>query len=118
MQRFDVRSNGDPDQLLGSLSGGNQQKILLAKWLTRPDVSCVVLHEPTQGIDIGAKAAILALLAEMAAAGMAVVLISSEHEELSGMCQRVLVMARGRLVAELTAPTAQQISAQCYRVAS
>jgi ribose transport system ATP-binding protein len=80
-----------------SLSGGNQQKVLLAKWLeTSPKV--LIVDEPTRGVDIGAKEEIYHLLQQLAAEGMACVLISSEMNELLGLCHRIGVMRQGRLV--------------------
>lgn len=114
LARFDVRPADDCERPLGSLSGGNQQKVLLAKWLTKSDIRCVVLHEPTQGIDVGAKRAILGLVADLAAKGIAVALVSSEHEELSHLCDRVLVMRGGRIRADLVAPSANRIAEQCF----
>jgi ABC-type sugar transport system ATPase subunit len=81
------------------LSGGNQQKVLFARWLfSTPRV--FIADEPTRGVDVGAKVAIYDLVAELAADGLGVVLISSEHEELIGLAHRVLVMREGRVVAE------------------
>ena len=91
------------DQTSRELSGGNQQKVLLAKWLrTAPDV--LVLDEPTRGVDVGAKADIYRIIDECAGRGMAVLVISSELPELLGLTDRVVVMRAGRLVADL--PTA------------
>ena len=88
------------DAPVGSLSGGNQQKVVLAKWfLTEADL--VILDEPTRGVDVGAKAEIYTLVHSMAAAGRAVIVISSEHLELFGLCDRVLVMSEGELRGEL-----------------
>jgi rhamnose transport system ATP-binding protein len=84
---------------VNTLSGGNQQKVLFAKWLfRRPKV--FMLDEPTRGVDVGAKLAIYNLIHALAAQGMAVLLISSEHEEVLGLAHRVLVMRAGRIVAE------------------
>jgi rhamnose transport system ATP-binding protein len=92
------RRMADP---VATLSGGNQQKVVLGKWLaTEPDV--LIVDEPTRGIDIGAKVEVHALLAELAAAGIAVLMISSELPEVLGMADRVLVMHEGRLTAELS----------------
>ena len=89
-----------PDQEVRFLSGGNQQKVVLAKWLvTEPGV--MVLDEPTRGIDVGAKHAVYTLIRELAAAGMAILLISSELSEVIGMADRVLVMRDGRLAGQL-----------------
>lgn len=86
-------------QLVKYLSGGNQQKIVLAKWLAvNPDV--LILDEPTRGIDVGAKAEIHALMGEFADEGMGVILISSELPELMGMCDRILVMSKGTITGE------------------
>jgi rhamnose transport system ATP-binding protein len=87
------------EQKLLELSGGNQQKVVIAKWLaTRPRV--LILDEPTKGIDIGSKAAVHELMGELAAQGLAIILISSELPEVMGMADRILVMREGRLVAE------------------
>ena len=87
-------------QLVSRLSGGNQQKVVLGRWLARrPRV--LILDEPTRGIDVGAKAEIYRLIAGLAAQGMAVLVISSEMPELLGLCDRILVMANGRIVADL-----------------
>ncbi|WCJ60202.1 sugar ABC transporter ATP-binding protein [Fontisphaera persica] len=85
---------------VNTLSGGNQQKVVLAKWLlSRPEV--LILDEPTRGIDVGAKQEIYQLIARLAEEGTGVLLISSELEELLGLCDRVLVMARGEIRDEL-----------------
>jgi ribose transport system ATP-binding protein len=99
---------------LGSLSGGNQQKALLAKWFqTRPAI--LLLHEPTQGVDIGSRRAIYRQIKEAAALGTAILLISTEHADLANLCDRVLVMRNGRLTTELSgrAISEQRIIAQC-----
>ncbi len=85
---------------VGSLSGGNQQKVLFAKWLLSPP-TVLIADEPTRGIDVGAKAAIYELLAGLAAAGLAVVLISSEHEEILGLAHTVVVLRNGRMAGTL-----------------
>ena len=88
------------DQNVGELSGGNQQKVVIAKWLaTQPKV--IILDEPTKGIDIGSKAAVHTFMAELAAQGLAVIMVSSEIPEVLGMSDRVIVMREGRIVAEL-----------------
>jgi L-arabinose transport system ATP-binding protein len=88
------------DQLVAELSGGNQQKVVLGRWLARaPRV--LILDEPTRGIDVGAKAEIYRLIAQLAANGIAILFISSELPELIGLSDRILVMAAGRIVGEL-----------------
>ena len=87
------------DQPVQTLSGGNQQKVVLAKWLlTQPKV--LILDEPTRGIDVAAKFEIYQLILELADQGAGVLLISSEIEELTGLCDRILVMSRGQISAE------------------
>ena len=87
-------------QRVGTLSGGNQQKVALAKWLdTRPNV--LLLDEPTRGVDIGAKQEIYQLIHDLAAEGRAILMISSEMPELIGLCHRILVMRHGRIVGSL-----------------
>src|SRR5208283_140556 len=89
------------DALVSSLSGGNQQKVVLAKWLmTTPDV--IILDEPTRGIDVGAKRDIYLQIGELARRGKAVIVISSELIEIMGLSDRILVMAEGRVTGELT----------------
>jgi simple sugar transport system ATP-binding protein/ribose transport system ATP-binding protein len=98
MQRMDVRASSVRTKVM-MLSGGNQQKVLFAKWLfQRPRV--FIADEPTRGIDVGAKRAVYELIRSLAEQGMAVLLISSEHEEVVGLAHRVLVMREGRIVAE------------------
>jgi rhamnose transport system ATP-binding protein len=94
-QRLQVRSAGI-DQLVNSLSGGNQQKVVLAKWLvTRPSI--LILDEPTRGIDIGAKAEVHRIVSDLASQGLAIILISSDLPEVLAMADRVLVMHEGQL---------------------
>jgi ribose transport system ATP-binding protein len=93
-------STPSPYQLAGKLSGGNQQKVVIGKWIhLAPDI--FILDEPTRGIDVGAKSEIYRLIDEIATKGVSVLLISSEIEEIMGICDRVGVMARGKLVADL-----------------
>jgi simple sugar transport system ATP-binding protein/ribose transport system ATP-binding protein len=98
LHRVDVRAKG-PTAKVRTLSGGNQQKVLFAKWLLKPP-RVFIADEPTRGVDVGAKRAIYELLHSLAADGMAVLLISSEHEEVLGLAHRVVVMRGGRIVAE------------------
>jgi ABC-type sugar transport system ATPase subunit len=90
----------DPARTVGNLSGGNQQKVLLAKWLaTEPKV--LMLDEPTRGVDIGAKMTIHASVEKLARAGCAVLLISSDLPELVGLCDRVMIMRKGHFIREM-----------------
>lgn len=104
--RLDLRA-ASLDQDVGTLSGGNQQKVVIAKWLaTKPKV--IILDEPTKGIDIGSKAAVHAFMSELAAQGLSVIMVSSEIPEIMGMSDRVIVMREGRIAgrferADLTA---------------
>ncbi|MEZ6086716.1 MAG: sugar ABC transporter ATP-binding protein [Pirellulaceae bacterium] len=91
----------DPEQMVGNLSGGNQQKVVLAKWLQR-NAKVVIFDEPTRGIDVGAKYEIHQLINELAAAGKAIVMISSELPEILGMSDRILVMHEGHLSGEVS----------------
>lgn len=89
-----------PDAPASSLSGGNQQKVVLAKWF-HVDVDVMIFDEPTRGVDVGAKAEIYALIKQFAARGRGVLVVSSEHYELFGLCDRVLVMREGAIAGEL-----------------
>jgi rhamnose transport system ATP-binding protein len=98
-KQFNVRMTG-VDQLVGSLSGGNQQKVVLAKWLaSKPRV--LILDEPTRGIDIGAKVEVHRIIGELAASGLGIILISSDLPEVLAMSDRILVLHEGRLTAEI-----------------
>jgi ABC-type sugar transport system ATPase subunit len=90
-----------PAQRVGTLSGGNQQKVVFGRWLaTKPKL--FILDEPTRGLDVGAKAEILKLVVDLARSGVSVLIISSEIEELMRVCDRYLVMSRGRIIEELS----------------
>jgi len=104
-----------PEQPVHSLSGGNQQKVVIAKWLAR-NPGVLILDEPTKGIDVGAKAAVHAVTSEFARAGGAVLMISSDLPEILGMSDRVLVMRRGRLRGEFV--RAEATSENLLRAAS
>ena len=90
----------DPDRFVSELSGGNQQKVVLARWLLR-DCKVLLLDEPTRGVDVGAKAEIYRVIRTLADGGLGLLLVSSELNELVGLCDRVLVVREGRVVAEL-----------------
>ncbi len=97
IERFGIKARG-PQQVVRELSGGNQQKVVLGKWLST-DPRILIMDEPTRGIDVGAKAEIHQLMRKLAADGMAILMISSELPEVLGMSDRVLVMNGGRIVA-------------------
>ena len=97
------------EQNVGNLSGGNQQKVLLAKWMfADPDI--LILDEPTRGIDVGAKYEIYCIMNQLATEGKTVIMISSEMPELLGMCDRLYIMNEGRIVGEMNAEEATQES--------
>jgi putative multiple sugar transport system ATP-binding protein len=105
------------EQKIGNLSGGNQQKALLGKWMfTEPDI--LILDEPTRGIDVGAKYDIYCLINEMVAKGKSVIMISSEMPELIGMCDRIYVMNEGELKGELSAAEATQEKIMSYIISA
>jgi rhamnose transport system ATP-binding protein len=107
--RFSVKTSS-LEQIAGKLSGGNQQKIVLGKWLANQP-KLLILDEPTRGIDVGAKAEIHRLMGELAAQGLAILMISSELPEVLGMSDRLLVMREGRIVAEFSRAEATQEAA-------
>jgi rhamnose transport system ATP-binding protein len=104
IKQFGIRARG-PSQLVRQLSGGNQQKVVLAKWLAT-DPRILIMDEPTRGIDVGAKAEIHQLMRKLAGEGMAILMISSELPEVLGMSDRILVMNSGRIVAGFDKPDA------------
>ncbi|ESX13081.1 ATP-binding cassette domain-containing protein [Mesorhizobium sp. M0179] len=106
LKRMKLRFSGY-GQPVKELSGGNQQKVVLAKWL-RTEPRVLILDEPTQGIDVGTKAEVHAMIADLAAQGMAILLISSEMPELIGMCDRIIVLREGRQTAEFSRGQATQ----------
>jgi len=113
--RFDVRPR-DPMRLLGALSGGNQQKALLAKWFqTNPRF--ILLDEPTQGVDVGARAQVFEVIADAARSGAAILCASSDYEQLTAICDRVLVFSRGKVTEELVSGKISKsaIAQACYR---
>ena len=105
-RQLTVRMTG-VEQLVAALSGGNQQKVVLAKWLaSKPRV--LILDEPTRGIDIGAKVEVHRIISELAASGLAIILISSDLPEVLAMADRILVLHEGRLTAEIPRERATQ----------
>jgi ribose transport system ATP-binding protein len=103
IQRLSIRTPTLEQRVL-NLSGGNQQKTMLGKWLAR-DPKLLIVDEPTRGVDVGAKTEIYAILRNLAASGIGVLLISSEMPEIIGMCSRVYVMHEGRIQGELAGRT-------------
>jgi len=97
----------NPDRIVRLLSGGNQQKVVLARWLLR-ECRVLLLDEPTRGVDVAAKAELYKVIADLAQSGIGVLVVSSENEELLGLCSRILVMREGEIVAELDAATATE----------
>ena len=91
---------GDKYDLITSLSGGNQQKVVLAKWLMS-DPKVLILDNPTQGVDVGAKEEIYGIIQRLAAEGVAVIVLSSEAQEIIRVCDRTLVLFHGAQVGEL-----------------
>jgi ribose transport system ATP-binding protein len=113
-RRFDVRPP-DPALAFEALSGGNQQKALMAKWL-QLEPKLLVLEEPTQGVDVGAREQIFAAVRAWAAAGAAVLVLSGDHEQLALLCRRVLIFRHGRIVAELAGAdvTEERMAHECF----
>jgi ribose transport system ATP-binding protein len=106
VRQLDIRTP-TVEQEVNNLSGGNQQKVVVAKWLaTRPRI--LILDEPTRGIDVGAKAEVHALMSRLAAAGVSILMISSELPEILGMSDRILVVRQGRISAEFSRQEASQ----------
>jgi ABC-type sugar transport system ATPase subunit len=114
VERLDIKV-GDPEHPIRYLSGGNQQKVVLAKWLNA-GADVLIFDEPTQGIDVGAKDEFYGLMRDLAAEGKGVVFISSEFSELVQNCNRVLVMREGHLVGELAGEEVSEsaLLEKCY----
>ncbi|HEY4093981.1 MAG TPA: sugar ABC transporter ATP-binding protein [Baekduia sp.] len=115
LRDFDVRP-ADPERQIATLSGGNQQKAILAKWLQLEPL-VLLMHEPTQGVDIGARKQIFSLTREAAERGTAVLVASTEYEDLANICDRVLVVRDGVITAEIGRSNLSEdrIVEQCYR---
>ncbi len=114
MAQLPIRATSDR-QPIGTLSGGNQQKAVLSRWLQR-DPEVLLLDEPTQGVDVGARAEIYSTVRQCAHRGAAVVVVTSDFEELAHVCDRVVVLSGGRVVAEARAPHIEpdQLAVLCY----
>jgi len=106
VQRFSIKTPAVFSPV-ATLSGGNQQKVALSRWLAAQP-SVLILDEPTQGVDVGAKAEIHAAMSELAAQGMAILMISSDMPEVLGMSDRIAVMREGTIVGELNRAEANQ----------
>jgi ribose transport system ATP-binding protein len=98
VEKLDIRPN-NPQVAVGNLSGGNQQKVVLGKWLSR-DLKVLLIDEPTAGIDVGAKAEIYRIIEDLAAKGVSIILVSSDLQELLRVSQRILVFRKGRIFKE------------------
>jgi ribose transport system ATP-binding protein len=117
-ESLNIRGSGGLDRPVRGLSGGNQQKVVVAKWLaTRPSV--FILDEPTRGVDVGAKQEVYGIISELAEDGAGVLVISSELEELMGLCDRIVVMAVGEVAGEFDRArfSAEDILAAAFREA-
>lgn len=90
-----------PDYLTKNMSGGNQQKVILARWMSA-DTDIIIFDEPTKGVDVAAKAEIYRLMEELVAEGKSLIVISSELPEAMGISDRLIVMSEGHISAELT----------------
>ena len=115
ISRFGVKTSG-PKQTMGTLSGGNQQTVLLARWLMSKDIKVLIVDEPTRGIDVGAKSEIYALLNQLANEGLAVVVVSSEMQEIINVCDRVYVMKNGTINGELPRSEVTQTKLMEYAI--
>ncbi len=102
-----VKTPGMEQQLV-NLSGGNQQKVIIGRWLAKENLRMLIVDEPTRGIDVGAKSEIYALLKTMAAKGLGILVMSSEMPELLGICDRIYVMRNGRITGEFDRSEATQ----------
>jgi ribose transport system ATP-binding protein len=115
LDKFDIRPR-DPHRPLATFSGGNQQRVVVAKWFeTRPRV--LLLHEPTQGVDVGARVQIFERIRDAAQEGVVVLYASAEWEDLAHLCDRVMVFRDGRVVTELRGRelTPERIAEQSFR---
>lgn len=96
------------EQLVAKLSGGNQQKVVVARWLMKENLKVLIIDEPTRGIDVGAKVEIYTILDKLACRGMAIIMMSSEMQEILGICDRIYVMKSGSIVGEHSRDEATQ----------
>ena len=98
------------EQEIGNLSGGNQQKVIFARWMLLDNMKVLILDEPTRGIDVGAKAEIHRIMCELASKGLGIIMISSELPEVLGMSDRVVVMKEGSISGVLSRKEANEQS--------
>lgn len=118
ISRLHIATSG-PEQRIATLSGGNQQKSLLSRWLIGRETKVLLLDEPTKGVDVGAKSGILQLVTELAEQGVGVIIASSDLEEVAAVSHRVIVLREGAVVAELHGPvTEAEILSHCYEEAA
>src|SRR5690606_17901082 len=103
VQRLGIKTPS-PSTPIGTLSGGNQQKVVLARWMLCDDLKLLILDHPTRGLDVGAKSDVYALIRELAAAGCAVLLLSDTLEEMIALSHRVVVMKDGEVVTTIDTP--------------
>jgi ABC-type sugar transport system ATPase subunit len=109
IEKLSIRASS-MNQLIANLSGGNQQKVIVARWLMKKNLKVLIIDEPTRGIDVGAKAEIYSILDTLAHQGLAIIMMSSEMPEILGMCDRIFVMTGGRINGEFAAGEADQES--------
>lgn len=107
IKNLNIRTPG-MDQLIANLSGGNQQKVIVSRWLMKDNLKVLIIDEPTRGIDVGAKAEIYSILDKLAHEGLAVVIMSSEMPEILSMCDRIYVMKGGKITGEFQSGEATQ----------
>ena len=118
IDRLRIATTG-PAQIIATLSGGNQQKVLLSRWLVGRATRVLLLDEPTKGVDVGAKTEILRLVSELAAGGTAVIIASSDLEEVAAIAHRVVVLREGRIAGNLDRPVSEaDILHLCYETAA
>ncbi|MGI6215554.1 MAG: sugar ABC transporter ATP-binding protein, partial [Christensenellales bacterium] len=97
-------------QLITKLSGGNQQKVMLARWLIKQNLKLLIIDEPTRGIDVGSKAEVYELMHQLAKKGLSILMVSSELSEVLGMCDRIYVMKEGKITGEFNAEDADEVT--------
>ena len=115
IRSMSVRTTG-PEQRISDLSGGNQQKVLVGRWLVGSGPRVLMLDEPTKGVDVGGKAELYEIVRHLAESGVSVIVVSSDLEEIAAVCHRSVVLVEGRIVGEVAAPmTEAEILARCYQ---